>query len=700
MRVEKSPQGQRKICTNPLPTIVVLLHMPIGDDYTGVELPIYDQAPEQEQDDSEVIPILENSESFHVALTVDDLTLEDKLERLPKNPGIYQFKNAAGKVIYVGKAKNLKNRVRSYFQKYNTNAGDAKLRALVTKIADLELILTDSDVEALILENTLIKKLKPRYNVMLKDDKTYPWVVVTKEMYPRVFPTRRKRQDGGKYYGPYTDVLYLRYLLKTLRDIFPLRTCDLDIDENFIEKKKARVCLEYHIKRCEGPCEGLVSAEHYGAMIKKIKQILSGRSKEVERELKEEMTRLASEMNFEEAAKVRDQLAILADYVNKQKVVDNDGADRDIFAVASEDDDACGIVFRVRDGKINGKQQFFFSSVEGKSEQEILSVLLERYYSSTDFIPEEIYLPVELEDTDTFESWLARRVRQLDDEESAMKPPKIIVPKIGEKEKLVAMVRANAKFLLGEVKMQKLKREDYVPHVLVALQRDLRLKKPPRHIECFDNSHFQGSETVSSMVYFENGKPKKSEYRKYKIRTVEGIDDFRSMQEVVARRYGRLLDEKTELPDLIIIDGGKGQLSHAYEVMKELGLEHIPMIGLAKRLEEVFFVGESEPLLLPRSSSSLRLMQQIRDEAHRYAITFHRSLRDRRTLQTELTEIQGIGKKTAVKLLEHFGSVEGVRHATEAELVDEVGLMAMKKIVEYFKEKEPIAKRDSDSIEG
>lgn len=281
-----------------------------------------------------------------------------------------------------------------------------------------------------------------------------------------------------------------------------------------------------------------------------------------------------------------------------------------------------------------------------------------------------------------------------------MKPPKIIVPKIGEKEKLVSMVRANAKFLLGEVKMQKLKRDDYVPHVLVAMQRDLRLKKPPRHIECFDNSHFQGSETVSSMVYFENGKPKKSEYRKYKIRTVEGIDDFRSMQEVVARRYGRLLDEKTELPDLILIDGGKGQLSSAYEVMKELGLSHIPMIGLAKRLEEVFFVGESDSLLLPRTSSSLRLLQQIRDEAHRYAITFHRSLRDRRTLQTELTEIQGIGKKTAVKLLERFGSVEGVRHATEAELIEAAGLQSMKKIVEYFKEKDAIAKRDNDSVEG
>lgn len=674
--------------------------MPAADGYTDFELPIYDQTPETEQEDSEVLPILENSESFHVALTVDDLTLEDKLDGLPKNPGIYQFKNGAGKVIYVGKAKNLKNRVRSYFQKYNTNAGDAKLRALVTKIADIELILTDSDVEALILENTLIKKLKPRYNVMLKDDKTYPWVVVTNEMYPRVFPTRRKRQDGGKYYGPYTDVLYLRYLLKTLRDIFPLRTCDLDIDENFIERKKARVCLEYHIKRCEGPCEGLVSREHYGAMIKKIKQILSGRSKEVERELKEEMTRLASEMKFEEAARVRDQLAVLADYVNKQKVVDNEGNDRDIFAIASEEDDACGIVFRVRDGKVNGKQQFFFSGVEGKSDQEILSVLLERYYSNTDFIPEEIFLPSELEDTDTFESWLARRVRQLQDEESAMKPPKIIVPKIGEKEKLVSMVRANAKFLLGEVKMQKLKRDDYVPHVLVALQRDLRLKKPPRHIECFDNSHFQGSETVSSMVYFENGKPKKSEYRKYKIRTVEGVDDFRSMQEVVARRYGRLLDEKTELPDLILIDGGKGQLSSAYEVMKELGLSHIPMIGLAKRLEEVFFVGESDSLLLPRTSSSLRLLQQIRDEAHRYAITFHRSLRDRRTLQTELTEIHGIGKKTAMKLLERFGSVEGVRHATEAELVEAAGLQSMKKIVEYFKEKDAIAKRDNDSIEG
>ena len=663
-------------------------------DNNTFELPIYNQRNEYDQaeenaGEDESLALLQWAQSYSFAVTVDDLSLEEKLERLPKNPGVYQFKNAAGKAIYVGKAKNLKSRVRSYFQKYNTNQGDAKLRALVGKIADVELILTDNDVEALILENTLIKKLSPRYNVALKDDKTYPWVVVTREPYPRVFPTRKKIQDGSRYFGPYTDGTYLYYLMKTLREIFPIRTCDLDINEDFIARKKARVCLEYHIKRCEGPCEGLVTEEHYNSMIKKVKQILSGRSKEVEKELQEEMQQYSSEMKFEDAARVRDQLAVLAEYVNKQKVVDTDEVDRDIFAIASEEDDACGIIFRVRDGKLIGKQQFFFSSVEGKPEEEILEALLERYYSSTDYIPEEILLPVELESADTFEEWLARRVRTLSeaDETSTMKPPKIIVPKIGDKVKLISMVRANAKFLLGEVRMQKLKRNDFVPHVLVALQRDLRLTKPPRHIECFDNSHFQGSETVSSMVYFENAKPKKSEYRKYKNRTVEGIDDFRSMQEVVARRYAKLLNDKSELPDLIVIDGGKGQLSHAYEVLKELGISDIPIIGLAKRLEEVFVVGSSEPLVLPRTSSSLRLLQQIRDEAHRFAITFHRSLRDKRTLQTELTEIAGIGEKSAVKLLERFGSVDGVSRASEPELLDAVGLKTMKKIIEYFKEK-------------
>jgi excinuclease ABC subunit C len=660
-----------------------------GDEYP----PQFDDEAEQEED---ALNIAAEGEQFHLAVTIDDFTLEERLESLPKSPGVYQFKNAAGKVIYVGKAKVLKNRVRSYFQNYARGVGDAKFRALVEKIADVELLLTDSDVEALILENTLIKKLKPRYNVMLKDDKTYPWVCVTNEPYPRVFITRRKRHDGSKYFGPYTEALYLRYLMRTLREIFPIRTCTFDIDEDFIARKKTRVCLEYHIKRCEGPCEGLVSQEHYGAMIKRVKHLLTGRTKDVEKELREEMHRLSEAMQFEKAAERRDQLAVLADYVNKQKVVNDEFIDRDIFAVASEDDDACGIVFKVRDGKITGKQQFFFANVEGKEQEEVLEALLERYYSMADYIPEEIFLPIELSDPDTFEAWLARRTRELsnDEDAGAMKPPKLIVPKIGEKVKLISMVQSNAKFLLGEIKIQKLKQDDFVPHVLKALQRDLRLKKPPRHIECFDNSHFQGSETVSSMVYFENAKPKKSEYRKYKNKTVEGIDDFASMKEVVYRRYAKLLEDNSPMPDLIVIDGGKGQLSSAYEVLTELKLTHIPIIGLAKRLEEIFVVGSSESLLLPKSSSSLRLLQQIRDEAHRFAVTFHRSLRDKRTLQTELTQIPGIGKKKAMKLLEECGSVEGVRHTSEPELVRLVGLPAMKKIVEYFKEQEAIGAQE------
>src|SRR5438105_13691755 len=326
---------------------------------------------------------------------------------------------------------------------------------------------------------------------MLRDDKTYPWVCVTSEPYPRVFITRRKRKDGSKYYGPYTEALYLRYLMRTLREIFPIRTCDYDIDDEFIARKKIRVCLEYHIKRCEGPCEGLVSQEHYNAMIVKVKRLLTGRTKDVEHELREEMRKLSEEMNFEKAAERRDQLAILAEYVNKQKVVTDELIDRDIFAVASEDDDACGIVFKVRDGKITGKQQFFFANAEGKEQVEILEALLERYYSSADYIPEEIYLPIELPELDTFEAWLSRRTRELsnDEDADAMKPPKIIVPKLGDKAKLVSMVQSNAKFLLGEIKIQKLKQNDFVPHMLKALQRDLHLRKPPRHIDCFDNSH-------------------------------------------------------------------------------------------------------------------------------------------------------------------------------------------------------------------
>ena len=674
------------------------LHSPSNPDEFD-QIPFHDDQLEQEEDAIEIA-----TEGAHVSLavTVDDLTLEEKLESLPKGPGVYQFKNAAGRVIYVGKAKVLRNRVRSYFLNYRRGVGDGKFRALVSKIADVELILTDSDVEALILENTLIKKLKPRYNVSLRDDKTYPYVVVTNEPYPRVFATRRKIRDGSKYYGPYTEAGYLRYLLKTLRDIFPIRTCDYYLDDQIVQRGKIKVCLEYHIKKCEGPCEGIVTQEHYRSMIEKVCKLLSGRTRDVEQALKADITRLSEELRFEEAARVRDQLQILSDYASKQKVVSEDEVDRDMFALAHEDDDACGIVFKVRDGKLTGKQHFFFTNIEEKPDTEILNALLEQYYSSAEYIPEEIFVPIELEEEDTLAAWLGRRTRELsvDEEVGAMKPPKIVNPKIGEKAKLMEMVHSNAKFLLGEIKLQRMKDADHIPHVLKAIERDLHLKKPPRRIECFDNSHLQGSEYVSSMVVFVDGKPKKSEYRKYKIRSVEGNDDFAAMQEVVRRRYSRALAEKTELPDLIIIDGGKGQLSSAYEVISELALATIPMFGLAKRLEELYTVSSADPLVLPRSSSSLRLLQHVRDEAHRFAITFHRQLREKRTIQTELTEIPGVGRKTAIKLLERFGSVEGVRAASEPELVTTIGLRAMKAVVNYFKDKDLAAATGDDAAQG
>lgn len=603
-----------------------------------------------------------------------DLTVADKVANLPKSSGVYQFKNERGDIIYVGKAKNLRNRVRSYFQQ--GRPVDAKTKALVRHIADVEIIVVDSEVEALILENTLIKKLKPKYNIMLRDDKTYPYIRVTSEPFPRIFLTRKVIRDGSKYFGPYTDAGYARTLLKTLRTLFPIRSCDLVINSESIARGKMKVCLDFHIKKCEGPCEGLMSAERYSDMIKQAMQVLAGKTRAVEREMEAEMGRLAEDFRFEEAALVRNRYLALKEYEAKQKVLTTDPVDRDIMAIAQQDEDACTVIFKVRDGKLTGKQHFYLANAGGKAAEELLQSTFERFYLDSDDVPGEIVLPVELEEASILEQWLSsKRGSKVE----------ITVPKIGEKLKLVNMTAANARFLLKELEIQRLKRDDAVPRTVLALERDLRLSKPPRRIECFDNSHFQGSETVSSMVVFVDGRPKKSEYRKYKIRTVEGIDDFKSMQEVVRRRYTRMLEEKTEQPDLIIVDGGKGQLSSAVAIMQELGLHgKIPIVGLAKRLEEVFFPGQSDALLLPRSSSSLRLLQQVRDEAHRFAITFHRSLRDKRTLQTELTAIDGIGEKTAQKLLTHFGSVEGVRCAERTELERIVGKQTTQKVLQYF----------------
>jgi excinuclease ABC subunit C len=599
--------------------------------------------------------------------------LRAKLENLPTSSGVYQFRNSDGDIIYVGKAKNLRSRVRSYFQE--RGAPDAKREVMVAKIHDLELVVTDSEVEALLLENNLIKQFSPRYNVRLKDDKTYPYIVVTHEPYPRVFPTRVVRRDGSRYYGPYTDVRAMHLMLRTIRSIFPIRSCDFLIDDSTIERGKHTVCLDYHIHKCQGPCEGRVSREEYVAMIGQVEQLLKGKTRTLQQILEEEMRTSAERLEFERAGEYRNRLQALQTYRDRQKVATSDFADRDIIAVAHAGGDAAGVVFRVRDGKIVGKQHMVVAGADIESDEDILVHIVHRYYTKTMDIPPELMLSMDVEDADAITAWLT---------EKAGWNVSIAVPKIGEKAKLVRMCEANAKFVLDEILLQKMKNDDVVPRPVQSLQRDLRLAQAPRRIECFDISHFQGAETVASMVCFVDGKPRKSEYRKYKIESVDGVDDFASMREVVGRRYSRVLEEGLALPDLIVIDGGKGQLSSAVAILGELGLSQVPVIGLAKRLEEVFLPGESYAQNIPKTSSGLKLLQRIRDEAHRFAITFHRERRSKATLQTELEQIDGVGPKRAASLLEKLGSVAAVRESTAEQLAEVVGWSAARAIDAYF----------------
>ncbi len=620
--------------------------------------------------------------SPHIVIAKDAIALKEKLENLPTQPGVYQFKSGSGEVLYVGKAVNLRNRVRQYFQK--SHRPDPRRRAMISKIRDVELIVTDSEVEALILETTLIKKIKPKYNIDLKDDKTFPYIVVTNEPYPRVFATRRVVRDGSKYFGPYTDVKNMHASLKLIREIYKVRSCNYLIDEAVIRKKSIKICFDYHIKKCEGPCEGLISFERYQEMIGDVIEVLRGKTGALVRSLESRMNSASDDLRFEDAARFRDEIHQLSVYNDRQKVVDAEHIDRDLFALAVGGDDACGVVFKVREGKINGRQHFYMSGVDGKPEEEILHQFLDRYYLDAMDIPLEIFLPTELEAARVIEQWLSDRRTET---------VSIVVPKIGEKAKLMAMCKNNAELLLDMLKIQKEKNKDFVPHAVQALQRDLRLDAIPRRIECFDISNFQGTDSVASMVVFIDGRARKSEYRKFKIETVQGANDFASMKEVIGRRYSRVLQEQRELPDLIIVDGGKGQLSSAVEALAEIGLrivdggqatKNIPIIGLAKRLEEVFVPASSEPQSVPKTSSGLKLLQQIRNEAHRFAVTYHRTLRKKRTLQTELDLIEGIGKKRAKELLEIFGSVQGVKFATIEQLSEVVGEKIATTIKEYF----------------
>ncbi len=598
--------------------------------------------------------------------------LESKLKYLPDNPGVYQFLNNNGKVIYVGKARNLKNRVRSYFHNGVTSP---KTAALVSKINDVQLIVTDNEIEALVLENNLIKDLKPRYNVNLKDDKSYPYIKVTKEPYPRIYPTRRVIKDGAKYFGPYTDVKNMKSSLRMINQIFKIRSCKLNIDQESIDKKKFKVCLDYHIKKCDGPCEGLISEIAYNEMVNEVTKVLKGRTDDLIKELNLRMQKNVEELEFEKAAELRDRINQLQVISNKQKVVSDDFEDRDIISIAFEGKDSACSIFNIRSGKIVGKKQLKLGIEEGEELPDIYEAAVRFYYSEMVEIPKEIVMETEPADMETLLNWLNLR---------STRKTKFVIPKRGNLLSLVKMCKENANLQLKEIQLQKMKNEGHVPYVLKALQRDLRLNVLPKKIECFDISNLQGTDTVASMVVFEDGKPKKSLYRKFIIKTVEGPDDFSSMREVINRRYSKLMAENQPLPELIMVDGGKGQLSSAVEILDELGFNNYNIIGLAKRLEEVFFPGNSEPESIPKTSSGLKLLQQVRDEAHRFAITFHRVRRSKRTFTTELTDIKGIGNLTAQTLLKEIGSIEEIKNSDIEKLSNVVGKKKAEIIFNHF----------------
>jgi excinuclease ABC subunit C len=602
-------------------------------------------------------------------------SLESKLKNLPDSAGVYQFKNDKDKVIYVGKARNLKNRVRSYF---HSGQESAKTAALVRKITDVELIVTDNEIEALVLENNLIKELKPRYNVNLKDDKSFPYIKVTDELYPRIYPTRRVIRDGSKYFGPYTDVKSMKRALRMVNEVFRIRSCKLQISPEAIEAKKFKVCLDYHIKKCDGPCVGFVSSGEYNDMVNEVIKVLRGKTDELIKDLSGKMTAAVETLEFEKAAEIRDKIERLKVISSKQKVVAEDLEDRDIVSVAYEGKDAACSIFNIRAGKLVGKKQFKLAIDETEELQAIFAAIIKFYYSEFVEIPTEIVMETDPAEKETLLEWLKLKCKRR---------IKFIVPKRGSLLSLVKMCRENALLQLREIQLQKMKSEGYIPYSVSALQRDLRMKHLPRKIECFDISNLAGTDTVASMVVFEDGKPKKSLYRKFIIKDVEGPDDFASMREVISRRYGKLKEENGVLPDLIMVDGGKGQLSSAVEILKSLGFENYTIVGLAKRLEEVFFPGQSDPETIPKTSSGLKLLQQIRDEAHRFAITFHRVRRSKRTIHTELTEIPGIGPKIAEKLLREIGSLDAVKNSTSEKLAALVGKKKATILTLYFEEK-------------
>lgn len=585
---------------------------------------------------------------------------------LPKQPGVYRFINTEGIILYVGKAKNLKNRLASYFGTRKDRMH--KTRALVKNADHIEYTIVETEADALLLENTLIKKYQPRYNVMLKDGKSYSYLCIKKERFPRVFITRKVIKDGSTYFGPYTSKSRLKIILELIKTLFPLRTCNYNLSEENIQKGKFKVCLEYHIKNCEGPCEGLESEESYNEKIAQIKNILRGNFGAVISHFKAEMQKHAVQLEFEKAQRIKEKLSAFEDYQGKSTVVSNTIRDVDVFAIASDEKEAFVNYLKVVNGAIiHIHTQEMVKNLDDEDEDLLaytIPIIRERFNSiSTEII-------------------LAKSV------ELSEKDVQITIPKIGDKKKLLELSEKNVKYYLLQKKKQevsKVRKQTSSERILNTMKEDLQMEELPIHLECFDNSNIQGAFPVSSCVVFKNAKPSKKDYRHYNIKTVEGPNDFASMEEVVQRRYRRLLQEGQPLPQLVIIDGGKGQLSAAYEVLKRLGIEErITLIGIAKRLEEIFFPNDPIPLYINKKSESLKVIQQARNEAHRFAINFHRDQRSRNFTSTELTNIPGVGEKTAQKLLSHFGSVKKIKVASLTQIAEQVGTASAKKVKQYF----------------
>jgi len=576
-----------------------------------------------------------------------------QFNNIPTLPGVYLYRDKNGKVIYVGKARNLRNRVRSYFRKEEKRCKSKRI-AIQRNAMDIDTIITHDEVEALILENNLIKKYRPRYNVLMKDDKTFPYICITKETLPRVFTTRKIIRDGSEYFGPYTNIVALREMFKVIEKVFTVRSCKHRFTPEMLSEKKVKLCLDYHIKKCDGPCENLISSDEYLQMLTRLKKFLNGDFKPVVHYLQVQMQRASEDLRFEDAARYRDQIRMARNFYKKQQVELLDNRDRDVIAFSRGEKAGCITMLRLRQGKLLSRETIILPNISEQSDSEILSSFCGQFYLESDLIPKEINLPIQPDNLDSLTKWLTEKRKN---------KVTITIPKIGDKWRLLKLAEKNAHLSLQSYLVKKLQSSGITPKSVLQLQKDLHLENLPRRIECFDNSNLQGTNPVASMVVFLDGRPHKQSYRRFKIKTVTGMDDFASMREVFMRRYKRMIAEKQSPPDLIVVDGGKGQLSSAKQVLDKLELK-TPVIGLAKRLEEVFRPEKSESITIKKTSPGLFLLRKIRDEAHRFAIEFHRNLRSKKMVASELDMLEGIGPHRKKILLDHFRTVSNLRSAT------------------------------------